>query len=119
LETSKLTIICCSTSDLQINPTQILSKTCERLNQLGTGKAEYICGDISSKAGCTELCDKLKKKFEKIHVLVNNSGTAVSSDFHHLPEKGMPSSVLWSSSSDIHNQQETEASSFYCSERLG
>jgi hypothetical protein len=26
---------------------------------------------------------------------------------------------LWSSSSDIHNQQETEASSFYCSERLG
>ncbi|PLW22589.1 hypothetical protein PCASD_05671 [Puccinia coronata f. sp. avenae] len=66
---------------------EILSKTCERLNQLGTGKAEYICGDISSKAGCTELCDKLKKKFEKIHVLVNNSGTAVSSDFHHLPEK--------------------------------
>ncbi|PLW22573.1 hypothetical protein PCANC_04506 [Puccinia coronata f. sp. avenae] len=66
---------------------EVLSKTCERLNQLGTGKAEYICGDVSSKAGCTELCDKLKKKFEKIHVLVNNSGTYVTGDFHQLPEK--------------------------------
>ncbi|KNZ55911.1 hypothetical protein VP01_2545g2 [Puccinia sorghi] len=66
---------------------EVLSKTCERLNRLGTGKAEYICADISTKAGCTELCDQLKKKFHKIHVLVNNSGTAIAGDFHQYPEK--------------------------------
>jgi len=66
---------------------EVLSKTCERLNTLGAGKAEYICADISTKAGCTELCDQLKKKFDKIHVLVNNSGTAITGEFHQYPEK--------------------------------
>jgi short-subunit dehydrogenase len=67
---------------------QVLSKTCERLNKLGTGKAEYITSDLSSQAGCAALCDEVKKRFEKIHVLVNNSGMAIAGEFHQYPEKG-------------------------------
>ncbi|POW00389.1 hypothetical protein PSHT_13058 [Puccinia striiformis] len=65
---------------------QILSKTCERLNQLGTGRAEYIVSDVSSKTGCVALCDELKTKFDKIHVLVNNSGTIIPGKFHEYCE---------------------------------
>ncbi|KAA1087860.1 hypothetical protein PGTUg99_018939 [Puccinia graminis f. sp. tritici] len=68
---------------------EVLSKTCERLNGMGTGKAEYITSDLSSKAGCAALCDELKKRFDKIHVLVNNSGMAIAGEFHQYPEKGM------------------------------
>ncbi|WAR55303.1 hypothetical protein PtB15_6B42 [Puccinia triticina] len=66
---------------------ETLSKTCERLNELGTGKAEFIVSDLSSKAGCAALCDEVKKRFEKIHVLVNNSGIAIPGQFHQYPEK--------------------------------
>ncbi|KAI9620072.1 hypothetical protein KEM48_008347 [Puccinia striiformis f. sp. tritici PST-130] len=66
---------------------EILSKTCERLNRLGTGKAEYIVSDLSSKAGCVALCEEVKKKFDKIHVLVNNSGMAIAGEYHQYPEK--------------------------------
>ncbi|KAA1098554.1 hypothetical protein PGT21_036410 [Puccinia graminis f. sp. tritici] len=66
---------------------EVLSKTCERLNGMGTGKAEYITSDLSSKAGCAALCDELKKRFDKIHVLVNNSGMAIAGEFHQYPEK--------------------------------
>ncbi|WAQ85414.1 hypothetical protein PtA15_6A42 [Puccinia triticina] len=62
-------------------------ETCERLNELGTGKAEFIVSDLSSKAGCAALCDEVKKRFEKIHVLVNNSGIAIPGQFHQYPEK--------------------------------
>ncbi|KAI9609376.1 hypothetical protein H4Q26_007330 [Puccinia striiformis f. sp. tritici PST-130] len=65
---------------------EILSKTCERLNQLGTGRAEYIVSDVSSKTGCVALCDELKTKFDKIHVLVNNSGTIIPGKFHEYCE---------------------------------
>ncbi|POW11272.1 hypothetical protein PSTT_05441 [Puccinia striiformis] len=66
---------------------EILSKTCERLNSLGTGKDEYIVSDLSSKAGCVALCEEVKKKFDKIHVLVNNSGMAIAGEYHQYPEK--------------------------------
>ncbi|KAI9611621.1 hypothetical protein H4Q26_008576 [Puccinia striiformis f. sp. tritici PST-130] len=68
---------------------EILSKTCERLNRLGTGKAEYIVSDLSSKAGCVALCEEVKKKFDKIHVLVNNSGMAIAGEYHQYPEKDL------------------------------
>lgn len=66
---------------------QALSKVCKELNALGTGKADYIVGDVSSKAGCVALCAEVKKKVSKIHVLVNNSGVSWGAPYDNVPEK--------------------------------
>ncbi|KNZ43981.1 hypothetical protein VP01_964g1 [Puccinia sorghi] len=68
---------------------QALSKVCKELNALGTGKAEYVIGDVSSKAGCVALCEEIKKKVSKIHVLVNNSGVSWGAPYDNVPEKGL------------------------------
>ncbi|POV97648.1 hypothetical protein PSHT_14466 [Puccinia striiformis] len=65
-----------------------LSKVCQDLNECGPGKAEYVVGDLSSKAGCLAACAEVKKKFQKIHVLVNNAGTILTAPFDDVPEKG-------------------------------
>ncbi|EHS63775.1 uncharacterized protein PGTG_21741 [Puccinia graminis f. sp. tritici CRL 75-36-700-3] len=66
---------------------ETLSKLCKELNQCGPGKAEYVVGDLSSKAGCLAVCTEIKKRFQKIHVLVNNAGTVLSAPFDDVPEK--------------------------------
>ncbi|KAA1100291.1 hypothetical protein PGTUg99_009854 [Puccinia graminis f. sp. tritici] len=66
---------------------QALSKVCQELNALGTGKADYVVGDVSSKAGCLALCAEIKKKVNKIHVLVNNSGVSWGAPYDNVPEK--------------------------------
>lgn len=64
-----------------------LAKVCDELNSFKTGKAEYVVGDISSKAGCVALCDKIKERVNKIHVLVNNSGVSWGAPYDDVPEK--------------------------------
>lgn len=66
---------------------QALSKVCQTLNNLGTGKAEFVVGDVSSKAGCVAICNEIKNRVNKIHVLVNNSGVSWGAPFHDVPEK--------------------------------
>lgn len=66
---------------------QALSKLSKELNECGPGKAEYVVGDLSSKAGCVAVCAEIKKRFQKIHVLVNNAGTILSAPFNDVPEK--------------------------------
>jgi len=62
-------------------------KCCNDLNALGTGKAEYVVGDVSSKAGCVALCAEIKNRVSKIHVLVNNSGVSWGAPYDNVPEK--------------------------------
>jgi NADP-dependent 3-hydroxy acid dehydrogenase YdfG len=59
-----------------------LKSTSSRLNSLGPGKCEYIVADLKDKAGCDHLCAEVKKRTDRLTVLVNNSGaTWVSSHF--------------------------------------
>lgn len=51
-----------------------LQKTCDRLNKLGPGKAEYVVADLKDKAGCDKLVAQVKQKTDKLNVLINNSG---------------------------------------------
>jgi len=51
-----------------------LEKTSQRLNQLGPGKCDYVTADLADKAGCLDLCRKVKEKTDRLTVLVNNSG---------------------------------------------
>lgn len=53
-----------------------LEATADRLNQLGQGKGrcEYIVADLKDKAGCEALVAEVKKRTDKLDVLINNSG---------------------------------------------
>jgi NAD(P)-dependent dehydrogenase (short-subunit alcohol dehydrogenase family) len=64
-----------------------LAKACEEMNKKGPGKASYIVGDISTKAGCLGVAEEVKKRVDKIHVLVNNSGVTWGAHYDNVPEK--------------------------------
>lgn len=63
-----------------------LSSTTARLNALGPGTCEYIIADLKDKAGCVKLCEDLKKKTDRLTVLVNNTGASWGDDYYNYPE---------------------------------
>ncbi|XP_014557820.1 hypothetical protein COCVIDRAFT_25632 [Bipolaris victoriae FI3] len=63
-----------------------LSSTTARLNALGPGKCEYIVADLKDKAGCLALCEEMKKRTDRLTVLVNNSGASWGDDYYNYPE---------------------------------
>lgn len=65
-----------------------LKKTSERLNALGPGRCEYIVADLKDKAGCLALCDEVKRRTDRLTVLLNNSGATWGADYYDFPESG-------------------------------
>lgn len=63
-----------------------LKTTTDRLNALGPGKCSYIIGDLKNKAGCLAVCDELKKRTDRLTVLVNNTGASWGDDYYNYPE---------------------------------
>ncbi|MBR9699011.1 beta-ketoacyl-ACP reductase [Candidatus Woesearchaeota archaeon] len=48
-------------------------KTVEELTKLGV-KSEFLPGDVSDFDSCKKLAEEIKKKFEKLDILINNAG---------------------------------------------
>lgn len=48
-----------------------LKGTTDRLNKLGPGKCEYIIADVGDKAGCDRLCEEMKKRVDRLTVLIS------------------------------------------------
>ncbi|EME44730.1 hypothetical protein DOTSEDRAFT_44865 [Dothistroma septosporum NZE10] len=65
-----------------------LEKTSSRLNSLGPGKCEYVVADLKDRAGCDALCAEVKKKTDRLTVLVNNSGATWGAPYDDFPESG-------------------------------
>jgi len=63
-----------------------LKSTTDRLNALGPGKCEYIVADLKDKAGCVALCAEVKKRVDRLTVLVNNTGATWGDDYYDFPE---------------------------------
>lgn len=63
-----------------------LKATSARLNALGPGTCEYIIADLKNKAGCVALCDEMKKRVDRLTVLVNNTGASWGDDYYNYPE---------------------------------
>ncbi|CAO2651669.1 Nn.00g042390.m01.CDS01 [Neocucurbitaria sp. VM-36] len=63
-----------------------LKSTTDRLNKLGPGKCEYIIADLKDKAGCLALCAEMKKRTDRLTVLVNNTGASWGDDYYDYPE---------------------------------
>ncbi|KAK3722467.1 hypothetical protein LTR37_002459 [Vermiconidia calcicola] len=65
-----------------------LKATADRLNKLGPGKCQYVVADLKDKAGCMDLCEKVKKLTDTLTVLVNNSGATWGAPYDDFPEAG-------------------------------
>ncbi|KIW31012.1 uncharacterized protein PV07_02697 [Cladophialophora immunda] len=65
-----------------------LKKTADRLNSLGPGKCEYIVADLKDKAGCDGLVNEVKKRTDRLTVLVNNTGATWGAPYDDFPESG-------------------------------
>ncbi|KAH7065852.1 hypothetical protein BKA63DRAFT_166261 [Paraphoma chrysanthemicola] len=63
-----------------------LKSTTDRLNALGPGTCEYIIADLKNKAGCLGLCEEMKKRTDRLTVLVNNTGASWGDDYYDYPE---------------------------------
>ncbi|KAF2852662.1 3-oxoacyl-reductase [Plenodomus tracheiphilus IPT5] len=63
-----------------------LASTTARLNAVGPGTCEYIIADLKDKAGCVKLCDEVKKRTDRLTVLVNNTGASWGDDYYNFPE---------------------------------
>ena len=63
-----------------------LKATTDRLNALGPGRCEYIIADLKDKDGCVKLCEEVKKRTERLTVLVNNTGASWGDDYYDFPE---------------------------------
>ncbi|TWG94837.1 NAD(P)-dependent dehydrogenase (short-subunit alcohol dehydrogenase family) [Mesorhizobium sp. J18] len=61
-------------------------KTAEELNALGgAGKAEGFAGDVSSEEGVLALAGEVKKRTDKLHILINNAGVSWGEPFETFP----------------------------------
>lgn len=65
-----------------------LKKTSDRLNALGPGKCEYIVADLKDKAGCDGLVAEVKKRTDRLTVLINNTGASWGAPYDDFPESG-------------------------------
>ncbi|KIW70216.1 hypothetical protein PV04_02508 [Phialophora macrospora] len=65
-----------------------LKKTADRINALGPGKCEYIVADLKDKAGCDGLVKEIKKRTDRLTVLVNNTGVTWGAPYDDFPESG-------------------------------
>lgn len=51
-----------------------LEATSSRLNKVGPGSCDFVVADLKDRAGCDHLCQEVKKKTDRLTVLLNNSG---------------------------------------------
>ncbi|EEH03613.1 beta-ketoacyl reductase [Histoplasma capsulatum G186AR] len=65
-----------------------LKKCTDQLNKLGPGTCEYIVADLKDKAGCDHLAAEVKKRIDRLTVLVNNSGATWGAPLEDFPEVG-------------------------------
>jgi len=66
-----------------------VKKTAEQLTRAGPGKCIALQGDdLSTQAACVAVAIEFAKHEQKLHVLVNNSGTSWGAPFEKYEEKG-------------------------------
>lgn len=58
------------------------------INKVASGpKADFIAANVGSRAGCEALIAEFRKRENKLHVLVNNSGITWGGPFLDFPEE--------------------------------
>lgn len=61
-------------------------KAADELNALGaSGTAEGFAGDVSTEAGVLALADEVRKRTDRLDILINNAGTSWGAPFETFP----------------------------------
>ena len=59
------------------------------LNGLGaSGSAEGFAGDVSTAEGCARLAEEVKRRTDRLHILVNNAGKSWGAPYEAFPFEG-------------------------------
>lgn len=67
---------------------EVCDQVAAELNALGPGMCISLPGDeLTSDAACRRLAMKLEEKEDRLHILVNNAGTAWASRFEDFPDE--------------------------------
>src|SRR5690606_34074397 len=61
------------------------ARAADELNQLGGGKAEGFAGDVSTQEGVEALVEEVRKRTDRLHILVNNAGVTWGADYETFP----------------------------------
>ncbi len=61
------------------------ARVADELNALGHGRAEGFAGDVSSEEGIAALVSEVRKRTDKLHILVNNAGVTWGADYETFP----------------------------------
>ncbi|KAK0888503.1 hypothetical protein LTS16_026819, partial [Friedmanniomyces endolithicus] len=50
----------------------------------------FVTADLANKAGCVDLCKKVKEKTDRLTILINNSGATCTrgAAYDEFPESG-------------------------------
>ncbi|TFK35508.1 hypothetical protein BDQ12DRAFT_688253 [Crucibulum laeve] len=57
------------------------------ISKVASAKVDYIVANVGSRAGCDALIKEFRKRENKLHVLVNNSGITWGGPFLDFPEE--------------------------------
>ena len=60
-------------------------RTAEELNELGGGRAEGFAGDVSTEEGIAALAGEIRKRTDRLHILINNAGVSWGAEFETFP----------------------------------
>ena len=61
------------------------ARVADELYALGHGRAEGFAGDVSSEEGIAALVSEVRKRTDKLHILVNNAGVTWGADYETFP----------------------------------
>ena len=61
------------------------ARTAEELNALGGGTAEGFAGDVSTEEGVAALVEEVRKRTDRLHILVNNAGLTWGAEYEKFP----------------------------------
>ena len=63
-------------------------KAAEAINSAGvSGSAEGFAGDVGTEEGIAALVDEVKRRTDRLHILMNNAGATWGEDFESFPYK--------------------------------
>lgn len=63
-------------------------KAAEAINGAGvSGSAEGFAGDVGTEEGIATLVDEVKRRTDRLHILMNNAGATWGEDFNSFPYK--------------------------------
>ena len=64
------------------------ARVAEELSALGGGKAQGFAGDVGTEEGVDALAEEVRKRTDRLHILINNAGVSWGATYEDFPYSG-------------------------------